>query len=261
MARGSMIDTGVQDIVAADDTADLSNPLTGPILACTLKKVKVAAMLRAIVGLKMRVGVQFSNNPMEFTDAPKELTAAYWNTAGWNRSNTAVDLFALAGTTPRVWLRFVALTQTPSSVTLAGSAEALVQIMATPVRYLRVQGPWRKVNTRGSDSTYATHPVTGAIDALGFTEQRVMVEVADLTGPMGVTVVYQETNTPDDPTSWTDVGTIGSELTAAGMTFPTIFSATAFTMRWGRWAVKARNATGGTDIEACRVAVVAEIRE
>jgi hypothetical protein len=260
MARANLIDTGFQDIVAADNAADLSNPLTGPILAYTLKNVKLAAELRAIVGLKMRVGIQFSNNPMEFTDTPKELSGTYWNTAGWNRSNTAVDLFNLTGTTPRVWLRFVALTQTPSG-TVAGSAEARIQIAPEPIRSQRVQGPWRKVNTRGSDSSYATHPVTGAIDVLGFTEQRVIIEVADLSGSMGVTVVYQETNTPDDPTSWTDVGTVGSELTASGMRFPTAFSATAFTMRWGRWAVAVRNGTGGTDIEACRVAVIVEIRE
>ena len=104
MARANMIDTGFQDIVAADTTADLSNPLTGPILACTLKNVKLSALLRAVVGLKMRIGVQFSNNPMEFTDAPKELSATYWTAAGWNRSNTAVDIFSLAGTTPRMWV-------------------------------------------------------------------------------------------------------------------------------------------------------------
>ncbi len=260
MARTSIIDTGFQDIVAADATADLNNPITGPILACTLKNVKVAVLLRAIVGLKVRIGVQFSNNPMEFLDAPKELSGTYWTAAGWNRSNTAVDIFSLAGTTPRLWVRFVALTQTVSG-TLAGSAEARVRITPAPVRVQRVGGPWRKVNTRGSDSTPATHPATGGVEVLGFAEQRVLIEVADLTGALGVTVIAQESNTPDDPTSWSDVAAIGTEITAAGVTFPTTFTATAFTMRYGRWAVRVRNGTGGTDIEACRVLVTVEIRE
>ena len=121
--------------------------------------------------------------------------------------------------------------------------------------------PWSRVNTKGSDSSYAVHALTGAIDVMGYTEQRVMVELAGLTGGMGVTILTQQTNTPEDRTSWTDVATLGSELTAAGVTFPTTFSATAFTMRYGRWAAKVRNATAGVDVEACLVALVAEIRE
>ena len=258
--RDKIIDTGFREATAADATADLCIPLTGAILAYTLRNVKLSLLLRAIVGLKGRLAVQFTNNALEWLDTPKELTAAYWNTPGWNRSDTAVNIFTLSGCTPRTFVRFVLLTQTPSG-TLAGSAQVRARISAVALRAQRVPGPWSRVNTKGSDSSYAVHALTGAIDVMGYTEQRVMVELAGLTGGMGVTILTQQTNTPEDRTSWTDVATIGSELTAAGVTFPTTFSATAFTMRYGRWAAKVRNATAGVDVEACLVALVAEIRE
>jgi hypothetical protein len=43
--------------------------------------------------------------------------------------------------------------------------------------------------------------------------------------------------------------------------FPTTFSATAFTMRYGRWAAKVRNATGGVDVDCDGVRNLGDLKK
>jgi len=78
----STIDTGFREIVSGSASVDTINVLTGAISAMQVQNTTVHLYLRAHTPLKVRIGVQWSNNPHEFTGAATYFAAGYTSAAG-----------------------------------------------------------------------------------------------------------------------------------------------------------------------------------
>jgi len=253
------IDTGYLDLLSASSTNDTLNAVTGALPVFDIWNVQADVFIRARTLCQVRMGVQFSNNPFEFTDAAKELSATYFTNAGWNDDNTWHDIFALAGVTPRLFVRFVALGKNTSG---SGSESMQIRVMirVKPFRSRLVNTAFRRANTKGNDATWNAVPMSNPIATEGFSSHRVALDVSSMTGGLDVGLGYQQTNTPDDPSSWGTVTTLGSTVSADGVVFPTAFSSVSFTKKFVRYVVNCRNTSGGTEIEACHCAVRIELR-
>jgi hypothetical protein len=253
-------DSGIMEFVTGDSSTEVVSALSEPMRSGDWDAVTIDLWLRALAGAKVRVGVQFSNNPFEFTDTAKEFAATYVTANGWTRGTTTYDLFAVTGATPRTWFRFVALGLNTSG-SLAGGGQIRIVVAPKPLRILRrVKSGTVRVNTKGSDSSQAKTPVAEVFETAGFTVHRVVLEVVGISSTMKIQVGCEETDTPDDPTTWSTVGSLGSEVTAVGVTFPTTFSNVSFTRRYARYVISAKNDTGGTDIESAIVSILVEVR-
>lgn len=179
---------------------------------------------------------------------------------GWTRGSTVYDLFNVTSATPATFFRFVALGLNTTG-TLAGGGQ--IRILARPVAlkvYRRLATGQVKANTKASDSASAQTPATTPFETAGIVEHRAVMEVVGISGPIKLQPSAQETNTPDDDTSWTSVGLLGTEVTAVGTTFPTVFVAVAYTKRYGRYVINAKNDTGGADVECATVRIIVEAR-
>ena len=253
------IDTGYLDILSASSTADTITPISGALPAFDIRDVQADVFIRARTSCQVRVGVQFSNNPFEFTDAAKEIVAAYYTNAGWNDDNTWHDIFALSGVTPRLFMRFAALGKNT-----AGSATESMQIRATirikPFRARLVNTTIRRASSKGSDASWNAVPMSNPIATEGFSSHRVAMDISSITGGLDAGLGFQQTNTPDDPSSWGTVTTLGSTVSADGVVFPTTFSTVSFSKKFVRYVLNCRNTTGGTEIEACHCALRIELR-
>lgn len=236
------LDTPVTELVSGDSATDTTNPLTDAI----------PAEHRALTLIKVRIGVQFSNNPLEFTDTPKELTG-YVTAAGWTLGNTWYDLFALAGTTPRMFVRFVALARNTSGA-LAESAQCRIRVRTKVMAVKRLAFVATKANTAGSDTTYAYTALTEVFETWGFGEHRAYLDLSSSSGGIRMQVGLQETDTPDDPTSWVNTALLGTEVSVAGVIFPTSFASVTFTKKFGRYVLVCRDAAGGAEVKALRAA-------
>ena len=252
-------DSGVLDFISGDATTDVITPLSGPMPSGDWGTVTVDLWLRALTA-KVRIGVQFTNNPSEFTAAAKELAVTYVTAVGWTRGTTLFNLFAVTGATPATYFRFVAMALNTSG-SLAGAGQIRIVVTPTPFNvFKRLASPYVRANTKASDSSYAYTPAVPVFETAGITGQRVMLDVAGVSGAIKVQAGSQETDTPDDASSWANVGTVGSEVTAVGVVFPTVFVAVTFTKRYGRYVVSAKNDTGGTEVESAMVRIVVEAR-
>jgi hypothetical protein len=253
------IDTGYVDILSSSSSADTSNVLTGAIPCYDIREVQADVFIRAKTLCQVRIGVQFSTNPLNFTDAPKELAAAYKSTLGWNDDSTWTNIFTLASTTPRVFVRFVALAKNTSG-SGTESMQIRVRIRIKPLRARLVTTEIRRGNTKGTDASSAICPISDPIAVEGFGEHRVHGEVSSMTGGVEATLGWQETDTPDDPTTWSSATAIGSAVTSDGTIFGTTFTSVSFTKKYVRYVASVKNSAGGTAVEACHLAMRLELR-
>jgi hypothetical protein len=253
-------DSGIVDLLTGDSTTITTSPLSGAMRTGEWKSMTIDAWARALVAAKFRIAVQWSDNPAEFTGTPDYFNSTYITANGWTRATTVFDLFSIAGTTPKTWFRFVAQ-GLDTSGTLAGGGQIRIVVKPSPmVCFHRLTSSYVRCNTKASDSTACFTPVSDVIPTTGITENRVVIDVVAITGAIKLQVGIQETDTPDDPTSWTSVSTYGSEVTSTGVTFPTAFTAVSFTRRFARYVMSAKNDTGGTEVEAGLVRLIVEAR-
>lgn len=253
-------DSGILDFVSRDTAIEVVSVLGGPMLAGDWGTFTIDLWLRALTATKARIGVQFSNNPAEFTDAPKELAATYITGNGWTRGTTAFDLFNVTGATPRTFFRFVVLALNTSGG-MAGGGQ--IRIVATPNPqkvFHRLTTAYVKANTKASDSAAAHTPATGVFPTAGVTEHRVILDVVGTSGAIKIQAGCQETDTPDDASTWSNVGSVGSEVTAPGVTFPTNFASVTYTKRFARYVIYGKNDTGGAEVESAMVRLIVEVR-
>jgi hypothetical protein len=254
------LDSGIHEFVTGDPATEVVTPITDALRTGDWSEFKLEIWFAALVGAKARIGVQFSNNPAEFTDAAKELETTYITANGWTRPTTVYDLFNVTGATPRTWFRLV-VHRLNTSGGLAGSGQVRVLATKTPLAvFRRIVTPFVRANTKGSDSAPAKTPLCDGFLSDGITEHRLLLDVACFTGPLKVQVQVQETDTPDDPSTWAHLANLGGEVTTAAVTFPTTFGAVAPTKRYLRYVASVKNDTGGTDIESVVLRVVVEAR-
>ena len=253
------IDTGYVDILSCSSSADTMTVLTGAIPAYDLRDVAADVFIRAKTLCQVRIGVQYSHNPFNFSDTPKELWASYKSTLGWNDDTGFTNIFTLASTTPKLFVRFVALAKNTSG-SGTESMQIRVLLRCKPLRSRLVTTEIRRVNTKGTDASSATCPISDPIATEGFSEYRLHGEITSMTGGIEATMGYQETDTPDDPTTWSAATSIGSAATSDGVILGTTFTSITFTKKYARYVVLGKNSAGGTAIEACHCSMRIELR-
>ena len=151
------------------------------------------------------------------------------------------------------------LAQTTAASTLAEGSQVRVRMRMKPVRAATFAGPMARVNTKGSTAASTFHPLNEPISSEGVAVHRVTAEVAANTG-CSLTVNWQQTDTPDDVTSWVTGGTLGSAMTTNGMFYPGKPVAVAPTKGHLRYGVTALN-IAGTGIEAALARLVVDVRD
>lgn len=258
-----VFDTGLVTVISDDPTNDVANPITQVFRAIDLKDLMLDVWIGARTKAQVRIGIQFSDNPTDFSSAvQKEFSAGYLTTAGWNYGASWIDIWNLSGLANadyRMYCRIVALVKTTNSSTKLESMIVRVRSQGKPIRPRTLVAPWVLANSAGSTSTGAIHPCTGALPADGVAFHRVMTELSGATG-ISVQLRWQETNTTDDAASWGGGGTIGSAMTTNGMTYPGKIVAVAPTKRYMRYVVDVTNGAG-TDIEGVRVHLTIDQRD
>lgn len=201
----TLFDTGMIEVVSDDPNNDVVNPITQVFRGIDLKDVLFDVWIGARTKCQVRLGIEWSDNPIDFSGSvKKELAAGYLTTAAWNYGNSWVDLWSLSGLANadyKMYCRFVALVKTTNSSTKLESMIIRVRAQQKPLRPRTLVTPWVMANSQGSTSTGAVHPCTGAISADGVAVHRIMTELAGNTG-CDVQIRWQETNTPDNVASW-----------------------------------------------------------
>jgi len=161
--------------------------------------------------------------------------------------------------TPALYVRFVALALNVSgSKSESGQLRAIIKPTLTFKAWV-VDGGHRKVHTKGSDTTPALVPVTDPFETAEASQLRTLVEISGSAGGIEMTLIYQESDTPDDPTSWTTAAT-GSMYNTEAVNYPTTFNATSWSRRYGRLTASSKNSTGGTEVKAAHMHVRCELR-
>lgn len=253
--RGRLLfDTGVLAIVTDDPTNDVVNPLTNPVRAMDLKDVLFDVWLMGRTKAQVRLGIEFSNSPLDFYSgvSRKELTATYQTATNWNYGTVWHDLFNVSGLLDsdyKLYARLVALAKTTSASTKAEGAQIRVRVRGKPITPRSYTSPWSRVATKGSTSQNLVTPVTEAIATEGVSIHRVTLEMMANTGLSG-TVVWQETDTPDDVTSWGQGGTVGSAVSSNGITFPGKPVSVTPTKRYMRYGLQSVNVSGAENESA-----------
>lgn len=262
--RNLLWDTGLVEVCSDDPTTDTSCPLTPVVRAVELKEVLSDVWIGAKTKSKVRIGVEFTDNPIDFaTSARKELFTGYLTTAGWNFGTSYVDLWSLSGLVPtdyRMYARLVAMVVTTSSSTKFESMRLRARFYGKPITPRTILTPRTLVNTKGLTAN-AIVPCSGPILTDKVAWHRVMTEVRANTGA-SISVRWQETNTPDDPMSWTGGAVVGSAITANGMTYPGALVAVAPTKRYMQYCADSVNTSGvNADIEGALVRMTIDQRD
>jgi hypothetical protein len=249
----TLFDTGMIEVISDDPTNDVMNPITQVFRAIDLKDMNFDVWIGARTDCQGRLGVEFSDNPVDFTGAvQKELAATYLSNPGWNFGSTWVDIWNLSGLANadyKMYARIVARVKTGVGKTTLQSMILRVRAQQKPIRPRTLVTPWVLVNSFGTTGTACIHPCTGAIPADGVAVHRVMLEV----------VKWQETNTPDDVTSWGGGATLASGITGNGVTYPGKVTSVTPTKRFMRYVVDVTHA--GSTVEGARVRLTIDQRD
>lgn len=259
------IDTGYVDILSNSTSADTVTALTDALAVADLKEVEIDVFLRASTPKsKVRIGIMYADNPFDFSGAT---ATAFTGTelvgvtnAGWNYGAFSGDVSTIA--TPKLFCRFVALGKNDTGGVTGEGMQVRVLIRPVPFQKRIVAGPRRRVQTKGSDSAANTCPLTEPFETSGLEAHRLWREITSAATGNVISITFgtQETNTPDDPTSWSAIATLGSAVTSNQVVQPASFAAITFTKRFARYAASVINAAGGTAIEGAHVGLRAELR-
>lgn len=270
VGRGNRtLDTGIVSIVTDDPTNDVVNAITAPMRAIDVKEVLPDVWLMGRTKAQVRLGVEFSDNPVDFitgvgvTVARKELFAGYITTQGWSYGAAWYDVFNLTGLVSvdyRLYLRFVALAKTTSASTKAEGVQLRVLFHQKPLKSRTVSSPMVRVNTKGSNVTPTFLPVTDPLPAADVAAHRVTAEVMANTG-CSLTVGWQQSDTPDDVASWGTVTALGTAITGNAMVYPGKPVTVAPTKRAIRYGVQCLNVGAGTEIESALVRLTIDQRD
>ena len=162
--RGAVLDTGILEIVTNDDTNDMANPLTAPIRAIQMKEVALDVWMRGLTtDMSSRIGVQLSNNPIDFTSGVQAvLVTGYQSSNGWVYGTTWHDLTSLgiADANYGLYLRFVALAKRATAGSGFESGQIRLRVRQKPVRARTLMSSMVRVNSEGSGSTTVFIPMT-----------------------------------------------------------------------------------------------------
>lgn len=257
-------DTGMVEVCSDDPSTDVVCPLTPVVRANELKDVLADVWIGAKSKSKVRIGVEFSDNPVDFGSATrKELFASYLSAAGWNYGSAYVDIWSLAGFAAsdyKMYARLVALTLTTTSSTKFESMRLRARFYGKTLTPRTLVTPMTMVFSKGLTSS-AVVPCSGPILTDKVAMHRIMTEMRGNTGA-SVTVRWQETNTPDNPASWGGGATVGSAITANGMTYPGQLVSVSPTKRYMRYAADCVNTSGANaDIEGALVRMTIDLRD
>ena len=262
--RGAVLDTGILEILTNDDTNDVSNPLTAPIRAIQMKEVALDVWMRGLTtNMSSRIGVQLSNDPIDFTSGSEAvLVTGYQSSNGWVYGTTWHDLTSLGLTDANygLYLRFVALAKRSTAGSGIESGQIRLRVRQKPVRARTLTSSMVRVNSEGSGSTTVFVPMTNPIPTEGVAVHRVMTEVS---ANMGVSVqpAWQETDTPDDASSWSAATTIESAVVSNAVSYPGNVASVSFTKRFCRYGADCKNNTATTPVKAALVRLTIDQRD
>lgn len=247
--------------VWGDTTTDRFVPVSDAIDTTFVKDARFAIWLGAIVGaaspIKVAPGVQFSNDGVNWSDTPKRIDLSagtpYATTDGWAMGDGSYkDLFALAGVTPRLFLRWglMGLNGTSGADTTTQSALANLRADLKPIEAATVEAAWTKLHC-AADTSVVVHALTEPIPTRDVAEYRLTLEWMEATtANLRLQGGYQLSDTPDTPSSWGAVTNIGSLLSSPAITWGTTFAAlAATTKRHIRFVLQCSKITG-TTVEA-----------
>jgi hypothetical protein len=251
--------TGAFDVVANDTTTAIFNAMTGAISTTDMKDVRFAVWLSGLGLLKVKIGVQFSNDGISW-DSPATVAIAggFATAIGWTFDTAFTDLTAVAGTTHRLFVRFGVMAVTTSgTASEGGQAELSVQVKPKAGTTITV-GPVRAWCT-GSTSTFI--PMTGWISAEDIGEIRGSVEMLATSGDLGVKCAWRQANKPTDTSDWSSSTSFGTEATSNTIQYGTTFSTPAsVTKKYIQFGVDTRNTLPASVIEACQATIRIDYR-
>jgi hypothetical protein len=259
---GFRILTDYIDILANDASTPLWNPriLPRPLNTTMLREIRLAGFLSGNSGLKVRGGIDFSSDGVNFPSASKELGTTYFNSVGWNHGTVWHDVWALTGVTRQLFARIGVQTLTNSGTRTEG-AQLRLLVEGKPFWSETMTFGPRKVHTRGS-TTALFCPMSEPIQATRIRELRATVDRSTSSGAFSTQPGWQETDTPEDPSSWSAVTLFGSATTADGYSPGTDFTTITLTKRYLRFGMSSFNpAPIGTTYEAGVVALRVDVRD
>lgn len=261
-APGNVLDTGEQAVLSNDETTPVFNPMTPSLPTGGTNEVRVTVWLAAVGATKVRPAIEFSDDGVNYTDAAKELDATYLTSAdeGFTYGDSFVSLFTLPSTTPR---RFMRLGVQALNTTTGGnteSAQARLLVERRPIRSRSIMGRWTKVHTLGDTVNKNFIPMCDAVETDFIKELRFFWELAGSSGDLVMEAAYQETDTPDDLSSWSTPEAVGSAVSSEGVVSGTTFTSVSLTKKFLRAGFLVYN-DSGSDIEAARAWMLMEARD
>lgn len=241
------LDTGITEVVTDDGTNDVANPLTAPIRAIELEEVRFDLWMMALTAnMQARIGVQFSNDPLDFSSATAHVVASsYKSTPGWNYGTSWYDLsdLGLSDSDYKLYLRFVALCKRTVAGSALESAQLRLRVHQRPVRSRVLSSAMVRVHSLGSTTVASFVPMTDPVRTDDVAVHRVAMEVAANLG-VSVQPGWQETDTPDDASSWSSATAIETAVTTDTVSFPGNVAAVSFSKRYARYGVLCKNVSG-----------------
>lgn len=247
-------ETGLQEVISNSWTSGgkLFNVLTPAFDSTQLNAVRLGIYLDAPLQ-KATPGVQWSDDGVNW-GTPTSI-GTFSATQGWTFETAS--LFTLS---PKNFARFGAFvlnSTTSDAANRTGQAKLRLERRSQFGRSLNA-GP-QKVNTKGSTSTGAFHPLTSVVPTARFNKIRRTLVLATTSGDVKLEAAYQQTNTPDDETTWDAAVGFGSVVSSEGISFGAGFTTASLTKKWARFGVIAKNISG-SDLEACLASLRVDLR-
>ena len=252
------IRTGSVDIVANHTTTALFNAMTPAMSTVDMKEARFAVWLSGLGLLKVKVGVQFSNDGITW-DAAGTVTVAggFASAIGWTFDSNWIDLTAVSGTTQRLFVRFgVQAYTTSGTATEGGQAELRIQVKPKAGNTITV-GPVRAWCT-GSSAIFI--PLSEPIPSEAIGEIRGSVEMLASSTDLGIKCAWRQADTPSVLADWSSSTSFGTEVTSDGIQYGTTFSTPSVTKKYVQFGVDARNTAAASVIEACQATIRVDYR-
>lgn len=236
-------------ILTANSTSTQTfNPLTEALDSTHFSEVRVALHVQALSdsNVEMKPGVQYSNDGLTWDSAiALDLATAPsdWSSgAGWKYMDSWKTLPPSG--TQRLFCRFGVIARN-SSVGSSRPQNAQVKMY---ISYRNTGGQTllgaAMVNSSGSTSNYAWHPMTDPVPVGNIASWRVSFEMSENSGASSLVAGYQVCDSVD---SWDSDATLTgqSDITTNTVAYGTTFTSASFgAKQFVRFGIRCKNASG-----------------
>ena len=252
--------TPMRDAIANHTSNALFCPLTGPMNTNELDYVGWGIYIAAATLIGCEVAVQFSDDGVTWPTTITTTTHGFnsggsTTAAGWTFGSSATSMFGSMSADVKLYCRFGVKTLTSSGLLVENCKVQIALDLLDQVNPRTfVFGPYRCASASGSPLFI---DFSGPISTEDISNLRYTVEVLTNTGTT-LLAAYQVANEPLYASNWQATTTIGSNVSALGITAGTTYTAASFSgYKFVRFGLQVTSTAG---IEAAIASLRVDVR-